>query len=270
MTKVAVVGAGVSGLTCAAVLSEVGAEVTVFAREIERMTSAVAAAIWYPYNIKPPEDVERWSRQSYAKFEELARVPGTGVSMVDFDMAGEGVMRVPLIETPIYLPWLRRNLRIEQRTIANFAEVHADVIVNCAGLGAGALCDDKTVTPGRGVILKTENPGIVRHMARVEGTTLTYVLTRTNDIVLGGTDEPTDSEDVPPELAREIYARCVAVEPRLPADYVIDFGFRPERDEVRLEREGNVIHNYGHGGAGFTVSWGCAYDVLALYRQVIS
>ncbi len=45
-------------------------------------------------------------------------------------------------------------------------------------------------------------------------------------------------------------------------------GLRPFRKlGVRLEREqlhdGRiVIHNYGHGGAGFTLSWGCAREVL--------
>src|SRR5205085_2595241 len=96
---------------------------------------------------------------------------------------------------------------------------------------------------------------------------LTYVLSRTHDVVLGGTDDDSESHDVPRELAEEIYARCAAVEPRLPRDYVVDVGFRPLRDEVRLERVGNVIHNYGHGGAGFTVSWGCAYEVLAIAQM---
>jgi D-amino-acid oxidase len=47
-------------------------------------------------------------------------------------------------------------------------------------------------------------------------------------------------------------------------------GLRPERGAgVRLEREPRgegfaVIHNYGHGGAGFTVSWGCADEVCGL------
>jgi D-amino-acid oxidase len=41
-------------------------------------------------------------------------------------------------------------------------------------------------------------------------------------------------------------------------------GLRPARPALRLEAEriGNatVIHNYGHGGAGFTLSWGCAEE----------
>jgi D-amino-acid oxidase len=49
-------------------------------------------------------------------------------------------------------------------------------------------------------------------------------------------------------------------------------GLRPFRrsgiclraDQLRDGRR--VIHNYGHGGSGFTLSWGCAHAVLALAR----
>jgi len=43
-------------------------------------------------------------------------------------------------------------------------------------------------------------------------------------------------------------------------------GLRPYRLEVRLEREGRIIHNYGHGGAGFTLCRGCAVEVASLVR----
>ena len=41
-------------------------------------------------------------------------------------------------------------------------------------------------------------------------------------------------------------------------------GLRPVRPQVRLERVGDVVHCYGHGGAGVTLSWGCADEVTAL------
>ena len=45
-------------------------------------------------------------------------------------------------------------------------------------------------------------------------------------------------------------------------------GLRPSRTEVRLEEEiigsTRVIHNYGHGGAGVTLSWGCADEVVSI------
>jgi D-amino-acid oxidase len=36
---------------------------------------------------------------------------------------------------------------------------------------------------------------------------------------------------------------------------------------VRLERVGDVVHCYGHGGCGVTVSWGCADDVVRLVDE---
>ena len=49
-------------------------------------------------------------------------------------------------------------------------------------------------------------------------------------------------------------------------------GLRPGRPTVRLEAEPQpngkvVIHNYGHGGAGVTLSWGCAEEVTSLVHE---
>lgn len=298
---VAVVGAGVSGLTCGVVLQESGYDVTLFAAEIRNTTSAVAAAIWYPYHIEPREQAERWALASYREFQKLAGQPRTGVSMVWFEVLDSTrrrmprwsrsmprrtlspdeaspypfgfAIQVPLIETPLYLPWLRERLRgrIHRRTIRDLAvlERDFDVVVNCAGIGARELCDDRRLRPGRGVVLKTPNSGIARHVVAKEGKTLTYVVSRKRDIILGGTDDCRNDRDVEPALAQAIHARCTAVDANLPAQFEIAVGFRPLRNPVRLERERGtrIIHNYGHGGAGFTVSWGCAREVLRRLRS---
>lgn len=55
------------------------------------------------------------------------------------------------------------------------------------------------------------------------------------------------------------------------------YGYRPVRDPdgegVRIEREAvdgrPVVHNYGHGGAGVTLSWGSAAEVGSLVREVV-
>src|SRR3954447_17814503 len=81
MGRVIVVGAGVVGLSCALRLLEAGHRVDVLARELPlETTSAVAAAIWYPYRAEPPGRVLAWSRTTY---DELARLatdhPDSGV-----------------------------------------------------------------------------------------------------------------------------------------------------------------------------------------------
>lgn len=65
-----------------------------------------------------------------------------------------------------------------------------------------------------------------------------------------------------------------AIAPAEPAEDVPPdgCGLRPVRASVRLERQlvapGRcVIHNYGHGGSGVTLSWGCAGDVVRLVES---
>jgi len=52
----------------------------------------------------------------------------------------------------------------------------------------------------------------------------------------------------------------------------IDHGGRlgPKRSSVRFEFDlkfSNIFHNYGHGGAGFTVAWGCAMELAEVLKR---
>jgi len=49
-------------------------------------------------------------------------------------------------------------------------------------------------------------------------------------------------------------------------------GLRPARPAVRLDteftRHGPVVHCYGHGGAGVTLSYGCAEEVTSRIAEL--
>src|SRR3712207_8147575 len=82
MARVLVVGAGVTGLSCAVRLLEHGHDVGVVARDLPlETTSAVAAALWYPYLAHPPERVGAWAHATYAELARLAGDPETGIAL---------------------------------------------------------------------------------------------------------------------------------------------------------------------------------------------
>jgi D-amino-acid oxidase len=154
------------------------------------------------------------------------------------------------------------------------------LVVNCTGIWAKKLCEggagEEKFTAKRGqVVIIRKRADIGRclvHLGRDEkgGDVLTYIIPRRDDCLLGGTSEPGVWELAPSEdVAEAILERCKALEPSLrnlkPEDILgHKVGLRPARKKVRLKRRGRVIHNYGHGGDGFTLSWGCAEDVVKL------
>ena len=90
-------------------------------------------------------------------------------------------------------------------------------------------------------------------------------------MIVGGTDEQGDWSRTPsPETATEILQRATRLVPELADAKVVGHrvGLRPVRPSVRLEAEGRVIHCYGHGGAGVTLSWGCANEVTQLVAEL--
>jgi D-amino-acid oxidase len=190
-----------------------------------------------------------------------------------------------IIETPIYIPWLMRQYEslggiIERRSIRDLDEALADhtMVVNCAGLGARELVPDPSVYPSRGHLVRVEQFGL-NEFAADDGNPdgIAYVIPRSRDIILGGTVEDHATHLEPdPRDAQAIIRRCARLIPRVADAKVLGHvvGLRPRRPQVRLELERraggrSVIHNYGHGGAGITLSWGCATEVANLVRQVL-
>jgi len=212
----------------------------------------------------------------------LAHVPDFRVARADEVPPGRAgwTFTVPIVDTSVYLGWLagrlqRSGVEIEIRRVSSLDEAAeaAPLVVNCSGLGARELAGDAAVRPVRGQLVRVENPGLTRFWLDDDNPAgLTYIVPRRDDCILGGTAEDDREElDVDPAEAEATRRRCVALEPALAGARVLGVrvGLRPWRPEIRLEAEtlpggGRVIHNYGHGGAGITLSWGCADAVLDL------
>jgi D-amino-acid oxidase len=190
---------------------------------------------------------------------------------------------VPVVTMSVYLPWLRARcasagVRFLDRTVTSIDQLapDADLVVVAAGLRSGELLADDTLHPIRGQVVRVANPGVTAWIAdddHPEG--LTYVVPRRHDVVCGGVAE-VGSWDLEPdeETERAILRRTAALVPELAGQPVLSrgVGLRPGRDGVRLEHVAGhavpVIACYGHGGAGVTLSWGCAEAVAALARGV--
>jgi D-amino-acid oxidase len=190
-----------------------------------------------------------------------------------------------VVETRIYLPYLMRRLgapggQIKQRDINSLDEAlaEASVVVNCAGLGARTLVDDAEMFPVRGQIMRVAKPALQRSMLDEEEDAngiFAYIIPRSQDCVLGGTAQAGNwSLEPDPAIAAEIMERCARLYPQIRQAAVLEHlvGLRPGRSSVRLEAErlpnGLVVHNYGHGGAGITLSWGCAEEVAGLVESL--
>lgn len=289
--RVTVAGAGMAGLTSAYRLAEAGHDVTVVAAAPPReTTSAVAGAVLYPPGRRADERVVRWTAASLAVFRSQAApgvrfrrghvllaagapdpqwLPAVGTAVRDGDRVE---FTTAVIDTPVYLGWLLAGVRalgvrVEYRALTSLSGLGADVVVNAAGLGAGPLAGDASMVPVGGQVVHVTDPGLAGFVVDESGPGVTYVIPHGGHVVCGGTEEPGRGDTDPnPGVTADILRRCRALEPRLAEAAVLRsrVGLRPFRPEVRVEREGDVVHCYGHGGAGITLAWGCAADVAAL------
>ena len=187
--------------------------------------------------------------------------------------AGYAAM-VPVVESGRFLTHLRNRLQAagvrfvqSDSPVRSVADLGVPVVINCTGLGAATLCGDPEVFAIRGQVLRARLTAGCRisYADDSDESAPTYIIPRSTDVILGGTatvgDEGTEVRDADTE---SILRRCSALVPDLSNAEILEIkvGLRPGRTRVRLEAEEldgiRVIHNYGHGGAGFTLAWGCA------------
>ncbi|WP_421775136.1 FAD-dependent oxidoreductase [Gracilimonas sp.] len=310
-THITVLGAGVSGLTTAIVLAEHGFKVDIITKDLPKQTtSAVAAAIWFPYQAYPVNKVNTWSRTSFLRFKHLAKNKDSGVSFIPFTayldtqqkpwwldaLPAEYILNdnvqhpihpeyrgytlnVPLIETPFYLDYLLNRFKesggeLIQQEVGSVQELEAYFpMVNCTGLGSKYLFNDEKLYPVQGQVVRVAANQEIRGMAteyELGDQEMAYIIPRTDGIILGGSAKKHESSTkADPSLTERIITYCSKFEPAVLELPVLDVkvGLRPGRPQIRLEKDPHlpIIHNYGHGGAGYTVSWGCAEEVMKLF-----
>jgi len=308
-SRVAIIGAGVSGLTCGVVFAERGFRTAIFAEQIgQQTTSGAAGALWFPYDAEPVAKVIPWALATYKVLVDLTKDPGSGVSMIElrqYCRAGKipipewaapfvisteveksltvfssgFALMVPLMDTTIYLDYLVNrfqqaggsiNESVHFEKLEN-VDLKFDLLINCAGIGARELVRDLDLEPHRGQVAIVPKIDKMKCAIVCDDDPLMYAIPRTNDCVFGGTNEVSDNLEADPVTTKAIVSECAQVlkmeSPRVLRERV---GLRPFRKSgVRLESEKlgdgrTVIHNYGHGGSGFTLSWGCAENVFGL------
>ena len=309
--RIAIVGAGVSGLTCGVLFAERGYRTAIFAKETgQQTTSGAAAALWFPYDAEPAEKVIPWALQTYKVLVDLIKNSRSGVSIIELRQfsrtseiqipewaiplgasviptvpafKGGFTLKVPLMDTTIYLDHLAK------RFFDAGGEIHGDVkfekledvspafdlVINCAGIGARELVQDIDLEPHRGQVAIVPKIDNLSCAIVCDDPPLMYAIPRANDCVFGGTNEVSDNLDVDPKSTSRIVAECSRVlkiaNPKILAERI---GLRPFRKSgVCLERDclpdgRTVIHNYAHGGCGFTLSWGCAQKVFELAEEL--
>ncbi|KAL3867828.1 hypothetical protein ACJMK2_040674 [Sinanodonta woodiana] len=211
--------------------------------------------------------------------EEMARFPGVKSGFF---------YTTVMIEVKNYLPWLMKRFkdrggRVLQKRLSSLMELSGqyDIVVNCSGVEAQHLVNDPSIYPVRGQIIRVKAPWL-KHFLIVTSENPEYVdgyiLPGAQQVVLGGIEQAGDWDLQHRDADREyLWKTCTRLLPCLQnAEIVRDWtGLRPVRSAVRLEVEYlqsgdrylTVIHNYGHGGSGVTLHWGCAKEVAEVLKR---
>lgn len=202
----------------------------------------------------------------------------------------------PTVDTDVYMQWLFNQVEslgceiIKERITLNLIQneqtllnrFQCDAIVNCSALGAIEIANDVSMYPLRGALVRVKDKDglidaahCISHKETSNGEqSMIFIVPRgeKNTVILGGLVQMhqwSESMNLDDPLIRRMYDGCLNFLPTLrslPLDEQ-----EPVRAGLRPFTEANVcvesvpgtrlFYNYGHGGAGVTLSWGCAEEI---------
>jgi len=215
----------------------------------------------------------------------------------------------PVTNCPDYLSWLEKEVRHHplatvdlgtKKFYQSIEEMREEarglgcgVLVNCTGLAAAQICGDKSMVPGRGVILHYDRTAPRRRdylcgnekdvVITVDeppwgsSTKPCYIIPRGDVLVVGGTFLENDKEkEVRPKEREELEnnAYLMGVDTNKIKSQGEWVGYRPYRPDIRVELDDSsqdvkVVHNYGHGGSGWTLFVGTAKEAAQIVEEHI-
>ncbi|XP_047532399.1 D-amino-acid oxidase isoform X2 [Vanessa atalanta] len=259
MTKVAVLGAGINGLSCAVKIKEKYpyVDVVIIANDFTPNTTGDGSGgLWYPYLCGSTSP-------------QLLRAGRTFTTLVVYP---------PTILAEMYRRFKQVNGIAIQSNINSLRDTKLsdyNVVINCMGLGSRDAIPDYKVIPIRGQISRIEAPWINHTI--VDEDTGNYIIPNVYNCVLGGTHQENNyNRDIDDNDTDFVLNGCMELMPGIKHAKPITHwvGLRPGREKIRLESEEKdgkfYIHNYGHGGSGLTLFWGCASDVLEIFDNYMN
>ncbi len=210
-----------------------------------------------------------------------------------------------VINMRTYLPFLRDYIAsfgqraiMSKQTFESIPETlfrTFDFVINCSAAGSHGLVGDQGIKNVEGLVVRLEPSDSIHEITLVHtgaefSDTPLYVVPRKGaepDIIVGGTVDPDqqghpryldwatlDQRSREAKIATRTLERNISMVPELRAckPLAVVVGYRPRRvPKVRLGIDWNfpqLIHNYGHAGAGVTLSWGCARQVVAWVNRL--
>lgn len=202
-----------------------------------------------------------------------------------------------IIVVPIYLAWLHQRFfalggklipNVFFETTEDVMRIKADLYVNALGLGASHVFHDAELAGIKGQVILCPSDSNVQCSV---GAGEFCMIPRRDALVLGSLFQSRFDGIAPTEDNTNQILQVVAPWVNFPAfrstkQSLSSHAFTPHKANIRalaglrpfrstgirmaLEQIGghNIIHNYGHGGAGFSLSWGCAETVVTLFNTL--
>lgn len=196
-----------------------------------------------------------------------------------------------MIDVKAYLLWLMKKFQsnggiVQKRKISSLDELspYYNVVVNCTGIGSYDLLGDHNLRPVRGQVFRVRAPWIKHFYVDIEDSNPEneiYILPGAREVVLGGTSQVGDWNIQVDSGDRDmIWNGCCKLLPSLKKAEILEewVGLRPQRTLIRVEidkeqtgKDGKavIVHNYGHGGSGVTLHWGCAQEAARLVEHAL-